>query len=85
MYTYNISQTTQPCEHPVEPYLMVVIKGQSTDFTVVWVGVLLWDILKCTVGNVGIGGHRLITLSALHLAHYFLCYLPQTHGAISGP
>lgn len=36
---------------------MVVIEGQSTDFTVVWVGVFLGDVLEGTVGDVGIGGH----------------------------
>lgn len=70
--------------HQNEPHFMVVVEGQSTDFTVVWVGVLLWDVLKGTVGNVSVGGHRLLILTSLCLAHYFLCYFPQAHGAISG-
>lgn len=64
---------------------MVVVEGQSTDFTVVWVGVLLWDVLEGTVRDVCVGGYRLLVLTALCLAHYFLCHLPQAHGAISGP
>lgn len=68
-----------------EPYFMVVVESQSTDFTVIWVGVLLWDVLKGPVGNVGVRGHRLSILTALCLVHHFLRYLPETHGAISGP
>lgn len=62
---------------------MVVVEGQSSDFTVVRISVLLWDVLKGTVGNVSVGGHCLITLTAFCLAHYFLCYFPQAHGAVS--
>lgn len=40
-----------------EPYFMVVVEGQSTDFTVVWIGVLLWDVLEGAVGDVGVGGY----------------------------
>lgn len=69
----------------VEPYFMVVVEGQSPDFAVVWVGVLLWDVLEGTVGDVGIGGYRLFILTALCLAHYLLGHLPQAHGAVSGP
>lgn len=41
----------------VEPYFMVVVEGQSPDFAVVWVGVLLRDVLEGTVGDVGVGGY----------------------------
>lgn len=64
---------------------MVVVEGQSTNFTVVWVSVFFWDVLKSTVGNVGVGGNGLFILTSLCLVHYFLCHLPQAHGAISGP
>lgn len=64
---------------------MVVVKGQCTNFTVVWVGVLLWDILKCTVRNVGIGGHGFLALSTRCLVQNLLRHLPQAHGTISGP
>ena len=68
-----------------ELYLMVVVEGQSTDFAVVWVGVLLGDVLEGTVGDVGVGGYYLLTLTPLCLAHHVLCHLPQAHGAISRP
>lgn len=71
--------------HWDEAYFVVVVEGQSTNFTVVRVGVLLWDILKCTVRNVGIGGHGFLALSARCLAQNLLCHLPQSHGTISGP
>lgn len=64
---------------------MVVIEGQSTDFTVVWVCVLLGNVLEGTVGDVGVGGHCLLTLTLLCLTHHVLSHLPQAHGAISGP
>lgn len=64
---------------------MVVVEGQSADFTVVWVGVFLWDVLKGTMGDMGVGGHCLLILTPLSLAHYFLCHFPQAHRAISGP
>lgn len=71
--------------HQKEPYFMVVVEGQSADFTVVWVGVLLRDVLEGTVGDVGVGGYCLLILTPFSLAHYFLCHLPKAHGAISGP
>lgn len=63
---------------------MVVVEGQSTDFTVVRVGVLLWDVLEGTVGDVGIRGHCLFILTPFSVAHYFLSNFPEAHGAISG-
>lgn len=68
-----------------EAYLVVVVEGQRTNFTVVRVGVLLWDILKCAVRNVGIGGHGFLALSARRLAQNLLRHLPQAHGTIPGP
>lgn len=59
-----------------EPYFMAVVEGQSTDFTVVRVGVLLWDVLEGAVGDVGIGGHRLLILTPLSLAHDLIRHLP---------
>lgn len=71
--------------HWDEAYFMVVVEGQRANFTVVRVGVLLWDILKCAVRNVGIGGHGFLALNARCLAQNLLRHLPQAHGAISGP
>ena len=68
-----------------EPYFVVVVEGQGTDFTVVWVGVLLRDVLEGTVGDVGVRGYSLLVLTALRLAHNLLRHLPQAHGAVSGP
>lgn len=64
---------------------MAVVEGQSPDFTVVWVGVLLGDVLEGTVGDVRIGGYSLFILTHLSLAQYILCNLPKAHGTISGP
>lgn len=63
---------------------MVVVEGQSTDFAVVWVSVLLGNVLEGTMGDVGVGGHYLLTLTLFCLTHHVLRHLPQAHGAISG-
>lgn len=64
---------------------MVVVEGQSTNFTVVRVGVLLGDVLEGTVGDVGVARYCLLILTPFSLAKHLLGYLPQAHGAIPRP
>lgn len=66
-------------------HFVVVVEGQSTDFAVVRVGVLLWDVLKGAVGNVGVGGNGLFILTSLCLVQDVFRHLPEAHGAVSGP
>lgn len=66
-------------------HFVVVVEGQSTDFAVVRVGVLLWDVLKGAVGNVGVGGNGLFILTSLCLVQDVFRHLPEAHGAVPGP
>lgn len=63
---------------------MVVVEGQSTDFAVVRVGVLFWDVLEGAVGNVGVGWNGLLILTSLCLVQDVFRHLPEAHGAVSG-
>lgn len=64
---------------------MAVVEGESTDFTVVWVGVLFGNVLESPVRDVGVGRYILFTLTPFGLIHHFLGHFPKTHGAISRP
>lgn len=80
-----IKQTKKTKKNNRVTYFVVVVEGQSTDFAVVRVGVLLWDVLKGAVGNVGVGGNGLLILTSLCLVQDVFRHLPEAHGAVSGP
>lgn len=63
-------------EPPDGSYLMAVIEGQSPNFTVIWVGILLGNVPQGTMGDVRIRGYRVVSRTPLGLTDYFLCDLP---------
>lgn len=65
-------------------YFVVIVEGQSTDFAVIRVRVLFWDVLEGAVGNVGVGWNGLFILTSLCLVQDVFRHLPEAHGAISG-